>query len=127
MQTGQLLGITLEKWRENSQFMSMLYADVILEICLLSCVRNMVGRRKTKKKVVFFTVVELRHIYNTQCCPHYLICNSALLMSLCLALKSFLFSSLGLVLWVLLVRVNDVATDLTAALAEWLKLLYGEA
>lgn len=65
MQTEQLLGIALEKWRENTQFMSMLYADIILEICLLSCIRNMVGRRRTKKKVVFVTVVELKYMYST--------------------------------------------------------------
>lgn len=41
--------------------------------------------------------------------------------------ESFLFSSLGFVLWVPFVRVNDDATDSTAAVAEWLKLLYGEA
>jgi len=45
--------------------------------------------------------------------------------------ESFLFhmksSSLRFVIWVLLVKVNDVATDSAAALAEWLRLLYGEA
>jgi len=33
--------------------MSVLYADVILEIHLFSCIQNMVGRRKTEKEDFF--------------------------------------------------------------------------
>lgn len=87
-------GNCIEKWKENIQFKSPLYADIILEMCLLSCVRNMVETRKTK---IFYTtiIIYLQYI----CSADYLIYNSALLISLVLAKRvswfTFQFQSMA--------------------------------